>query len=237
VTRRLSSDSLTIRALTELRAMLRGGAFAPGERLRERVLVDRLGVSRSPLRLALAMLQHEGLVELLAQGGYVVRAFTSEAVADNMHMRGVLEGTAARLAAERGAGRRDLVVELAQTCDAMQAALGSWGNAESVARYFESDKRFHTAIVQLAASPALTRLLESTLTLPFSASGGGTVQLARGPTAERLLVMQSHHRALVEAIAAGEGTRAESVAREHWRSFSNAVQSHMKAAARIAAAN
>ena len=66
-------------------------------------LVARLGVSRTPLRLALVELEHEGLLRPLDGGGYVVREFTEADVRDAVELRGVLEGTAARFAAERGA--------------------------------------------------------------------------------------------------------------------------------------
>ncbi len=71
-------------------------------------LVERIGVSRTPLRLALAELEHEGLLSELPGGGYVVRQFTQEDISDAIELRGVLEGTAARFAAERGAAPRDL---------------------------------------------------------------------------------------------------------------------------------
>ena len=71
-------------------------------------LVELLGVSRTPLRLALAELEHEGLLRGLPGGGYVVREFTQGDVRDAIELRGVLEGTAARFAAERGATARDL---------------------------------------------------------------------------------------------------------------------------------
>ena len=81
--------------------MLLRGDFQPGERLSELPLVARLGVSRTPIRLALDRLAHEGLLEASPTGGFVVRAFTIEDVWDAIETRGVLEGAAARLAAER----------------------------------------------------------------------------------------------------------------------------------------
>ena len=96
------------RALLRLRELILNGEFAPGERMSELPLVERLGVSRSPLRLALASLEHEGLLRGLEGGGYAVREFTKTDIRDAIELRGVLEGTAARFAAERGVTRRDL---------------------------------------------------------------------------------------------------------------------------------
>src|SRR5919201_1139737 len=97
--------SQTTRALLSLRDLILSGEFPPGTRMSELPLVERLGVSRTPVRLALANLEHEGLLENLEGGGYAVREFTMDEIHDAIELRGVLEGTAARFAAERGAAR------------------------------------------------------------------------------------------------------------------------------------
>src|SRR5688572_12167613 len=100
---RPSSDvaSQTARALFELRESLLRGEFAPGERMSELPLVARLGVSRTPIRLALERLAHIGLLDLNASGGFTVRGYSPGEALDAIEIRGVIEGTAARLAAER----------------------------------------------------------------------------------------------------------------------------------------
>src|SRR5678816_329141 len=98
---RVDDSSQKGRALLLLREMILRGDFQPGERLSELSLVARLSISRTPIRLALERLAHEGLLEPSASGGFVARNFTIEDVWDAIEVRGVLEGTAARLAAER----------------------------------------------------------------------------------------------------------------------------------------
>src|ERR1044071_1823755 len=98
---RIDVASQTARAFVRIREMLLRGEVARGERLSELPLVARLGVSRTPIRLALDRLANEGLLEIVPTGGFVVRAFTLTDVYDAIEMRGVLEGAAARLAAER----------------------------------------------------------------------------------------------------------------------------------------
>ena len=68
--------------------MILSGEFAPGERMSELRLVKRLGVSRTPLRLALATLEHEGLLQGLKSRGYVVREFTKADISDAIELRG-----------------------------------------------------------------------------------------------------------------------------------------------------
>src|SRR5215510_5557744 len=95
----LDDVSHSARTLLRLREMLFKGEFQRGERLSELPLSARLGVSRTPIRLALERLAHEGLLEASRSGGFVVREFTIDAVWDAIEVRGVLEGNAARLAA------------------------------------------------------------------------------------------------------------------------------------------
>ncbi len=94
--------------MLSLRELVLSGEFKPGDRMVELTLVGRIGVSRTPLRLALTALEYEGLLRRLPGSGYVVREFTPGDVSDAIELRGVLEGTAARLAAERGVPRREL---------------------------------------------------------------------------------------------------------------------------------
>ena len=94
--------SLHDEVASRLRAMLVEGRIPPGAKLNERELCGLLRVSRTPLRIALATLAHEGLLEPLRGGGFVVRSFTRADIADGIELRGVLEGTAARFAAATG---------------------------------------------------------------------------------------------------------------------------------------
>src|SRR5262245_49408251 len=95
--RRHDMESQQSRVLVRLRDLILKGSFSPGERLAEIPLAEKLDASRTPVRLALATLEHEGLIEPSPGGGYQMRRFTAQEVADAIHVRGVLEGYAARL--------------------------------------------------------------------------------------------------------------------------------------------
>src|SRR5581483_10918126 len=75
-TSRTANETQITHAVLSLRQLILSGEFAAGERMSELPLVARLGMSRTPLRLALAALEHEGLLRRLDGGGYVVREFT-----------------------------------------------------------------------------------------------------------------------------------------------------------------
>ncbi|MFA9430216.1 GntR family transcriptional regulator [Egicoccus sp. AB-alg2] len=208
--------SQRIKALLALRELLLGGAFAPGERLAEIPLCERLGVSRTPLRLALISLEHEGLVRQHGSGGYVVQDFSVEDVADAIELRGVLEGTAARFAAER-LDEPAYLLPLREVVEEADRLLHDDGGTEWVFEdYVALNERFHALLLGLAGSAVLERSLEHVLALPF-ASPNALVS-AQGRGARRwMTVAQEQHRAIVDAIAAREGARAEAVAREHAR--------------------
>lgn len=210
------AQSQTVKAKLGLRELVLEGAFAPGERVPEVGLAKRLGVSRTPLRLALSTLAHEGLLEPLAGGGFVVRSFTRADVFDGIELRGVLEGTAARLAAERleSPDELDPLVEAVEQLDDVIEDV----TPESLVLYVELNDAFHGTLVGLAKSPTLARAITANAALPFAAPGAllsSHASLRR--SREILIVAQHQHRVLVDALRARQGTRAEQIAREHAR--------------------
>src|SRR5215218_2768941 len=98
-----ASESAQVRAQVQLRELILSGELPPGNRVAELAIVERLGVSRTPIRAALMRLEQEGLIESLPNGGYAVRTFSERDVSEAIELRGTVEGLVARLAAERGA--------------------------------------------------------------------------------------------------------------------------------------
>src|SRR5581483_10451694 len=213
---RSDRTSQTMRAVLRLRELLLNGEFRPGERMSELPLVERIGVSRTPLRLALSSLEHEGLLRVLPGGGYVVREFTHADIVDAIELRGVLEGTAARFAAERGGTRRELRSMREIVAHADEAVHRA--DFESFESYVDLNESFHQAIYRAARSPLLERALEGILKLPFAGPSAFVLAEAELPESREVLVVaQSHHRALIDAIERRHGARAEAVGREHAR--------------------
>lgn len=210
--------SQTLRAQLALRDLVLSGQIKPGERLSELAIVERIGVSRTPVRAALMILAQEGLVEPIPSGGFVVRAFSDREVLEAIEIRGTVEGLAVRLAAERGvpstalAPLRDLVERL----DAVVAEAPR--QPEAFEAYVELNARFHREVVALADSRLVERQLERVMTLPFASPSAFV--LAQSQMAEALQILaiaQDQHRCIVEAISGREGARAEALMREHAR--------------------
>src|SRR5512134_1358649 len=152
------ANSQTTKATLGLRELLLNGAFKPRARVPELRLVEELGVSRTPLRTALMTLEREGLLETLPGGGFVVREFTRADIDDAIELRGVLEGTAARFAAER-LDSDDELDELRELCRELDTVVRNPG-LETFMEYLQLNQEFHDAFRELAKSPQLARALE-----------------------------------------------------------------------------
>ncbi len=210
--------SQTVSALLQLRDLILSGELAPGQRLQELAIVDRLGVSRTPVRAALVRLEEEGLVEAIPSGGYAVRAFSEQEVNEAIELRGVLEGLAARFAAEKGVTSERLAPLKACLAE-IDAVIGAAELRPSdFERYVELNERFHHALTALADSPSLAQQIARAYALPFASPSGFVMVQAVQPQARHILtIAQDQHRCVVDAIENREGARAEAIMREHAR--------------------
>jgi DNA-binding GntR family transcriptional regulator len=128
-----------------LRAAILGGHFSPGERLREEALARAIGVSRAPIREALAQLEREGLVVIRRNRGAFVAQLSREDLEEVHTLRFVLE----RLAVQRAIAHADAAAFAAMqsVVDAMVAAAGRGITEQEAA---ELDVRFHDLIYAAA---------------------------------------------------------------------------------------
>jgi len=207
----------TLQAVLNIRNMILAGEVKPGERLSEPVLVERLGFSRTPVRAALMRLEQEGLVEIIPSGGYAVRAFSIDDINDAIEIRGVIEGTAARFAAERGVQPGDLA-KLKELLERLDAAAPDLDSETGFSHYVALNEEFHDRLHHLARSPILEKQIERILRMPFASPSAFVDAQTRNPEVlEVIRLGQRQHCAIVEAIELREGARAEAMAREHAR--------------------
>lgn len=205
------------RAVVLLREMIVKGEFPGGSRLFEVSLTEKLYMSRTPVREALSRLAEEGLLERLPNGGFVVRRFGYRDVVDAIELRGVMEGVAARLAAERGV-TQDMSDALRRTVDELDGCFGPGLDDVDFDRYAQGNEAFHQHLAQACGSEVIRREVERAVALPFASpsaflpSGIGILAFSRS-----LRRAQEQHHGLVEAVLAREGARAEALAREHAR--------------------
>lgn len=200
--KRPTSLSLEEYAWTELRKMIYEGHFKPGEQLLQVELAEQLGISRTPLRRALANLEHKKLVEFSPRGEAFVAKFSPEEIANIFELRAVLEGLSCRLAAE--------VIERKHTAylrSLMTSAFESIGSADD-SEYRKADIEFHTYLAGLVANPFLQEMLDSYQIMHMSFSQG----LLRTPQETF-----DEHMRILDALDQKDPDLAEQEMREHIR--------------------
>jgi DNA-binding GntR family transcriptional regulator len=133
-----------------LREMITHGELAPGERLNERVLTERFGISRTPLREAVRLLFAEGLVRLLPNRGAIVVTINREDAEDMFQMMASLEALAATLACARATATD--IAEITKLHERMKA----FHAERNVNEYYECNQRIHEKIVDCAGNRELS---------------------------------------------------------------------------------
>ena len=210
--------SQTVKAQLGLRELILAGEVAPGARITELWAVERLGMSRTPVRAALMRLQDEGLLDAVPSGGYAVRSFSTAEIYDAIEMRDTDDGMAAHLAAERGVSPC-VLAHLHECVNGIDALLASPKMSEAkFSGYVELNERFHRLLASACNSSVVERQLAKAMALPFaSPSGFVEVQSVARDAYQVLVVAQAQHRAVLDAIERHEGARAEALMREHAR--------------------
>jgi GntR family transcriptional regulator of vanillate catabolism len=212
-----ASRTHAIRVAIELRKRILSGEFQGGTRLFEVELAEGMDVSRTPVREAMSRLAEEGLLDRARGGGFTVRAFGRDDIIDAIELRGVLEGTAARLAAERGC-LPDRLERFKDVVKAMDACFTTDPDDVDFDAYCDLNQQFHHQLAGLSGSEILRREVERVNHLPFASpaaflpNNADIIEFRRS-----LRPAQDQHRELLGAILAREGFRAESIAREHAR--------------------
>jgi len=199
-----------------LRDKIISGEFTAGERLAEIPTAERLGVSRTPIRIALRALESEGLLEKLPRRGYCVRNITLPQISDSVQVRGVLEGLAARQAAE--AGITDTMKNDLLLCISAGDKIFEKGylKEQDIEKYQKMNIQFHQLIISASNNSAINAALALSEHLPFASVNA----LAFNPDDmkkeyKRLYYAQLQHHAIFEALIHGQGARAEGLMKEH----------------------
>lgn len=199
-----------------LRNLIVSGRFKAGERLAELPLAEELGVSRTPVRLAVRTLEHEGLLERSGRRGYAVRAFSEADVRCAVDVRSVLEGLAARRLAERGLSPA-VRARLAACLDEGEQVLSKGRlDADDIDAWSRLNEVFHRTIAGADDSRVVAEAIDRNNRLPFASSDSITVdRSALAKEYEKLRIAQLQHRLVFEALENGEASRVEGLMREH----------------------
>ncbi len=212
------TESAQVRVQLRLREMILAGELPGGARIAELAIVEKLGVSRTPIRAALMRLEQEGLLQVLPNGGYAVKTFSERDISEAIELRGTVEGLLARLAAERGAPA--VVMAEARRClEEIDAFLQAPTLSDAAfSRYVSLNEQFHALLREMAGSEVITGQLDRVMSLPFASPSAFVIEQSNSPQARDMLVVaQDQHWQVLDAIEQRQGARAEDVMREHSR--------------------
>lgn len=203
--RTVSDENLSSRVTGEIRGAIQRGDLAPGERLVERTLAERLGVSHIPVREALAKLAEEGLVERPPRRGARVAKLSTVDLEEISSLRTLLEQFVAVRVQERWDD--DTERRLRKTVASMVSAAKRGDSA----RVVELDRKFHEQLWELAEHKLLMGLAAQLRTRINRFLWAATVALE---PAARINHAKSHAE-LIDAIASGDPELAKSAMADH----------------------
>jgi len=186
-----------------LRTAIITGEFAPGERLMEISLAERLGVSRTPVREAIRKLEKEGLVVIEPRRGAYVSDISVKDMVDTLVVREDMEGLAAFLAAQSISGEE--IAELEEITAGYSDAIAN-GVMEDIIRY---DEAFHRRIVELSGNRTLMQLFETVQELALR------FRYLYYDDFSRYENMPVEHRNIIDAIKSGDSAKARQVSDNH----------------------
>jgi DNA-binding GntR family transcriptional regulator len=170
-------------------------ALSPRQLLVETALAQRFGVSKTPIREALAILQRDGLVEALPRKGYLVTPITVNDVDDLFELRVALEGLAAELAAMRMTPE-----ELAQL-ESLQPPRATDPTVGDVRKFLEYNGEFHATIARASRNARLVKLIEQM-----------NEEMSRMIAASYEI---GEHKTVLAALRSGDPTAARAAMVEH----------------------
>jgi DNA-binding GntR family transcriptional regulator len=201
------------RAYEELRRIIVWGQLPPGSRISERIIADRLKLSRTPVRSALHRLEQEGFVASTGVGRerrLIVAPLTMHDGQEVFTIVGHLEGLAARTAAELPAPRRKaLVLQLRAVNDMLATQSRKKGNAT---RFFDLDIEFHRLYVEEVVGP---RLL--TLHRAIKPQSERYIRLYVSVLLDQIATSVREHERIAASIAKGDPDAAQTAVETNWR--------------------
>jgi len=180
--------------------------YMPGDKISIEQLIADLGVSRTPIVIALKMLEKEMLIETMPRRGHYVRTFTKREIIDVLELREALEALGARKAA------RHITESQIKELRAFFRDIDVEGDPKALSAYAREDQRFHEFIMGVAGGDVLSSVFKAYAVVIFTYHAdlpGGFVRHPRETIRE--------HLELIEAICKRDEDKAENLMRNHMR--------------------
>ena len=211
-----SRPELSQQVYQQLLAAICEGRLAPGARVTQEELAASLNVSRQPVHQALRLLKNDGFVVDAGRRGLMVAPLDGAALEQLYQVRGVLDGLASRLAAQRGVKLNAALIAQGRKAEA----------AGRIAAMIEADMRFHQCIYEASGNPLIAQTAGRHLQHIARAMGARVSrQSMHGP-------IWDEHEAIFEAINAGDAAKAEALARRHCEGAGKILSTQLQATIR-----
>ncbi len=218
-----SPVTLGDQAYSAIREAIVSGVLKRGEKVTERGLAESLDISATPVREALRRLEQDRLVERAGPRSVRIAKFEEDELREFTMIEDVLRALSARLAAQKStASQRREMNALLERADSLRAqvqdaAQGSPAERELVVAILECMREFHTLVDQASGNPTLIQMLH--MVDAFGADERRHSVLSEVSSERRGAVDERYqqHRAIYDAIARGDGDRAEKLMRAHSR--------------------
>lgn len=212
------TDSSTLHAdLVDLiRDLIVEGDLEAGAKVPERVLCERFGVSRTPLREALKTLASEGLLELLPHRGARVARLTEEDVDQMFPIMGALEALSGELACQ------NLTEEQFAEIQALHYQMILHYTRKELSAYFAANQQIHEKIFEASANPLLLQMYRTL---------AGRIRRARfvaNMSAERWQQAVDEHEEMLAALSKRDGKALADVLKRHLHNKCETVKAHLR---------
>ena len=199
-------ENLDQKVYQVIKEMIEDRTLLPGHKIPQEKLARELGISRTPLISALKFLEHEKLVEVKPRRGFFVRLFAVSEMIGIFEIREVLEGLAARRAAQC------ITDEDCTTLKDIFSDFRHQDNITDLAAYSRADRIFHTMITQLASREFLSTMLQTFNIISLAYQNVPSEGLIRHPNDT-----MKEHDAISEAICNRDLETAENLMKLHFK--------------------
>lgn len=206
--------TLSQQAYAEIRSLIVSGSLLPGQKVIVRSLSEKLALSATPIKAALAALERDGFLIAIPHRGYFVPEVNVHDMREIYELREVLDGIAARNAASLP----DPAQFVRETLQPLYTRLEKSLEADSSVNYSDADLEFHRAIWTASGNSRLARVTDNFV---------GQLRVGSGSSSQlpgRISVAMEEHRSIMAAVAAGDIARAERESREHVRRAADALE-------------
>nr|WP_291317375.1 GntR family transcriptional regulator [Desulfuromonas sp.] len=195
-------QTLREKILETIREAILRGALKPGEKVAEPELAERFGISRTPIREAFRQLESEGYLTVIPRKGAVVTSLSERDVEEFYAIKSILEGYAARMAAENMSEKE---VERLETINDRLEQLALDGDVKT---FFRVHNEFHELFIRAAGNEKLEELINQ-LMMKFN-----RLRMASLSLPGRMQISVQEHRKIIEAFKSHHGDKADNLVRK-----------------------